>query len=492
MNAKKSRNEFLLFNVIFPVLLTGAGFIWKLLFITHRDISLDEPFTIYHAQQSIWHILSMPAQGEPNPPLFTLLLHFWIKMTGIGPVAVRLLPLLFNSLTVLFLYFSGKQFFGFWAGVLASGMFLFSNFHFFHGLEARTYSLLSLATASSLYFILHLVKEPGSKKLTIALIISNLALVYSHYFGWFVVIMQLAWVFFYIREKNICRNILISFGVTVVAYLPFFLILFRQFLKSSQGTWVEPPKSGGEYFYQLQHFVNHPEVFNAVLWVLASGVVYMIFMKSWKSINKDLLILFFWWFVPFTIMFFVSFEIPVFITRYLLFISVGLYLFVAVAVTQLFNHNTYLVPVAVIILLAMMANRMKILPDEFSYREVTEATSFVRDQKRADDVLIIHPYWADMEFAYYFDHTIFADAENFHEQLSQQQIFPVWGLEHAKSVAGKNTSGRIIYYLNGPRPGEDDGIYKYLKENYTMIDSTGFPQTYTITTFERFKPDVIP
>lgn len=485
MSAQKSRNEFLLFNVIFPVLLTGAGFIWKLLFITHRDIGLDEPFTIFHAQQSIWHILSMPAQGEPNPPLFTLLLHFWIKMTGIGPVAVRLLPLLFNSLTVLFLYFSGKRFFGFWAGVLASGMFLFSSFHFFHGLEVRTYSLLSLATASSLYFILHLLKEPGSRKLTIALIVSNLALVYSHYFGWFVVIMQLAWVLFYIREKNIYRNILISFGVTVIAYLPFFLILFRQFLKSSQGTWVEPPKSGEEYFYQLQHFFNHSEVFNAVLWVLASGVVYMTFMKSWKSINKDLLILFLWWFVPFTMMFFVSFEIPVFISRYLIFISVGLYLFVAVAVTQIFNHNKYLVPVAVIILLAMMANRIRILPDDFSYREVSNSTLFVKQNQQTSDVVILYPYYDELGFSYYYDRSIFEDTKNFQLKLNQKQVFPVWGLEMARSIINKRNSGRIIYYLNGPLPGEDDGIFQYLSEQYRMVDSIFYPQTFTIAIFER-------
>ncbi|KAF0202113.1 MAG: hypothetical protein FD170_2084 [Bacteroidetes bacterium] len=486
MSAQKSRNEFLLFNVIFPLLLTVAGFVWKFFYITYREISLDEPFTIFHAQQSIWHILSMPAQGEPNPPLFMLLLHFWIQLTGTGPVAVRLLPLLFNSLTVLFIYFSGKRFFGFWPGLLASGMFLLSNFHFFHGLEARTYSLLSLATASSLYFLLQLVKEQGSKKHTIPLlIISNIAMVYSHYFGWFVVFMQLACGLFYFREKKVFKNILISFGVTVVAYLPFFFILFRQFLKSSQGTWVEPPKSGAEYLYQLGHFLNHPEVFRAVLWILAAGLVFMVYKKTWKSIDKELFILFIWWFVPFTLMFLISFEMPVFITRYLLFNSVGLYLFVAVAVSQLFNRNKYLIPAAAIILLAMMANRMKILPDEFSYREVTKATSFVGNHKQVNDVLIIHPYWADMEFAYYYDRSIFTDAENFYERLSQQNIYPVWGLEHAKSVTGKNSSGRIIYYLNGPKLDEDDGIYKYLKENYTMIDSTGFPQTYTITTFER-------
>ena len=53
-----------------------------------------------------------------------ILTHFRIKPFGIGTYSVRFLPLLFNAFTVLFIYLAGKRFFGFWAGMIDSGMFV--------------------------------------------------------------------------------------------------------------------------------------------------------------------------------------------------------------------------------------------------------------------------------------------------------------------------------------------------------------------------------
>ncbi|MDY0342400.1 MAG: hypothetical protein RBR28_02435 [Lentimicrobium sp.] len=59
MNLKSSLKETLASNWAIPLLLFSVGFLWKLFFISHRDICLDEPFTIFHAQQSISHILAL-------------------------------------------------------------------------------------------------------------------------------------------------------------------------------------------------------------------------------------------------------------------------------------------------------------------------------------------------------------------------------------------------------------------------------------------------
>ena len=485
MNLKSSLKETLSSNWAIPLLLFSVGFIWKLFFISHRDVCLDEPFTIFHAQQSIGHILALPADGEPNPPLFMLLLHFWIKLFGIGSVAVRILPLFFSSLTVVFIYLTGKRFFSVWGGLIAAGMFLVSNFNFFHGLEVRTYSLLSLATASSLYYYLRVIKEPGNAKMLIALVLSNLVLVYSHYFGWFVVFMQFIAGFLYLRDRRVVKSLLIALGISFLAYLPFFFIFIRQFLKSSQGTWVNPPGSITEYFYQFDLLLNHKEVLRALGWIFAAGVIFMVYKKSWKTLPKELLILFLWWFVPYTIMFLVSFKIPVFITRYLLFNSVGMYLFVAAAIVVLFNRHKVLVPVAGVVVLALIANRMRILPDYFSYREVKNAVRFVQAHHQPENATIIYPYWDNLGFAYYYDRSVFQDVEHFDSRLAEQQIFPVWGLGKVKSIVEETSPQKVIYYLNGPAPGDDDGIYQYLSRHYVVADSVFYPQTFTIFIFNK-------
>ncbi len=63
-------------TILIAISLVLIALISKILFIGARDICLDEPFTIFHAQNNVLDILKLPAQNEPNPPMFMLLLHF--------------------------------------------------------------------------------------------------------------------------------------------------------------------------------------------------------------------------------------------------------------------------------------------------------------------------------------------------------------------------------------------------------------------------------
>ena len=473
---------------IIPALLFLTAIVWKLFFINHRDLCLDEPFTLFHSQKSVADIIKLSVEGEPNPPLFMLLLHFWIKITGIGTVAVRLLPLLLNGLTVFYIYFIGKRFFSIYTGIIASGLFLLSNFHFFHGLEVRTYSLLSLAVAAALYYYLKMLKEPGNWKIILALILSNLALVYSHHFGWFVIFMQFLCGFLYLKDKKAIRSILITIGISALAYIPLFVVLIKQFLRSSRGTWIDAPGSNMEFIYQLYYLLNHRQVFRAVLVIMVAGIIFTIYKKSFKSLPSELLVLFLWWFVPYTIMFAVSFKIPMFITRYLLFNSIGLYLFIAAAIYYLFNRHRIIVPVIGLALLGIMGNWMRILPNSFSYREAKNAISYTKSQQQPDDAIIMYYSWNDMGFAYYYDRTIFQDTKNFTQRLAQNHIFPVQGLEGVIYIVERDEFKRIIYYLDGVREGSDRGILDYLSQKYVLTNSASFPQSIKVAIFEKESP----
>jgi len=471
-------------DALIPIIIFSAGFFWRSFYLSYRDLCLDEPFTLFHAQERISDIIQLSTGGEPNPPLFMLLLHYWIKIGGTDVSFVRLLPLVFSNLTAVFLYLTGKRFYSPVSGILASFLFLFSNFHFFHSIEIRTYSLLSFAAATTLYYFLRLVKEPDRKWIRVMLIFSNLVLVYSHYFGWILVMMQVLSLIFYLKDKAVLKSIFVTFFFTILAYIPFIIVLIRQFLKSSQGTWVEPPGSVNEYFYQLRILLNHREVFNVVVWIIIIGAIYAIYRKNREAISKDLLILFLWWFVPFTFMFVISYRIPVFMTRYLLFNSIGLYLFIAASVNVLFNRHRIIEPVLGLIILLMMVNRMRILPDDFSYREVKNATTYVKKNMHYGDIVLLYPYWSDNEFSYYFERAIFSDPANLTKKLGLRKVFPVWSKNMAESIVNNHVNKRVIYYSNGPTPVDDDGIFRFLSEKFTLIDSTFYPQSISIAIFE--------
>ena len=246
-------------NVYLPIILFLIAFLWKFYYIDTRDICLDEPFTIFHAQHSLWDIIKLPANNEPNPPLFMVLLHFWIKLFGIEAGSVRILPLIFNALTAVFIYLIGKKFYSLPTALLASGIFILSTYHFYFALETRAYSLLSLATAASLYYFQSLIAKPESIRYLIALVVWNFILVYSHYFGWFVVFVQFIAGLLYLKERLVFRKVFIAIIATALLFTPMAVVFIKQFFKSSQGTWVLPP-SRFEYVHQLYWFFNTKKI----------------------------------------------------------------------------------------------------------------------------------------------------------------------------------------------------------------------------------------
>src|ERR1700739_1627735 len=100
----KSNSKNILFY--FPLLLFALNVVLKVLYLTTAAIGHDEPFSIYHAQFNIEDILHQIKKGVygNNPPLFEIILHYWIKLFGISPTSLRALPALFACLSPVALY----------------------------------------------------------------------------------------------------------------------------------------------------------------------------------------------------------------------------------------------------------------------------------------------------------------------------------------------------------------------------------------------------
>jgi mannosyltransferase len=462
-----------------PITLFLVAFLTKFFFINTRDICLDEPFTIYHAQFPVLDILRLPAQNEPNPPLFMLLLHFWIKLFGIDPISVRTLPLLFNSITVVFIYAIGKRFFNLWTGLLASCIFILSTYHFYFGLETRTYSLLSMGSAIALFNFLSLLQVPN-KKTIIYLILVNSILIYSHYFGFFILLIQFISAFFYLNNKKMISSIFIVLLGTGIAFIPMISIVVNQFFHSSKGTWVQPP-TNADYYIQLWMFLNSKEIFMYTLSTLFIGIILAFFTKKIKfySLNLNFLIILLWWIVPYTIMFFVSFKMPIFINRYILFNTIGLYLFIAVFITLLFEQKwSYLIGG---LLLIYLFKYLEINSKEFYYREINNVVTKVKDNSTKNNFILLYPQWAHLGFMYYFDRNTFQNYEKYDSLITLKNVYPVWNLDEVKEKISRFKNQKIIYVQDGELG--DYEIYQYLDSNFTVKDSVFYPQCFQFAVF---------
>lgn len=174
----------------------GLNLLVKGLFITSNSIAGDEPFSIYHAQMDVPSIIQQLTSGN-NPPLYEIMLHFWIELFGISALAARLPSLIFSTLTVLFIYKLGRSFFYRRVAVTAALLFVFSDYHVLFAHEARAYALLGLLSVVSMYYYLKIVVHENFRfTFIISFVVASVILIYTHYFGLFVLWVQFVFLLF--------------------------------------------------------------------------------------------------------------------------------------------------------------------------------------------------------------------------------------------------------------------------------------------------------
>jgi uncharacterized membrane protein len=187
----------------------------------------DEYLSLYVAGQSPSDIIfNHQRQTNPNtiPPLYVLLMHYWLKIVGEGrEFAQRSLSAVFGILSVYFLYRISRLVFDIPTGLAAAlfGALSFSWFSVFR--QNRCYSLFVLLTLISFYIFFYFVKNRNSKYPLLFLIITNTLLLYTHYFAFLIILLQIFFgVLEYRKDKKGLMNILLMCLILNTAYLPWY------------------------------------------------------------------------------------------------------------------------------------------------------------------------------------------------------------------------------------------------------------------------------
>ena len=123
----------------------------RLIRILYQPLWWDEGWSLYFATTGIGNMLELTAV-DIHPPLYYLLLHFWIRLFGPGVVSVRLLSVLIGTATVPLLYAAGRRLSGHRGGLLAAFLLAISPFHVYYSQEVRMYGLVTLLGLAALIF----------------------------------------------------------------------------------------------------------------------------------------------------------------------------------------------------------------------------------------------------------------------------------------------------------------------------------------------------
>jgi hypothetical protein len=139
-----------------------VGGLLRVFALGSKGMWLDETFSVWMANHSVPEMLQWMVKIDQHPPLYYLLLHYWIARNGDTPYDVRMLSALIGAATIPVIYLIGKRLSGVVMGLMAAILMSLSLFNIYYAQEARMYTLLMFNAALAIYALVRLLTDSRS------------------------------------------------------------------------------------------------------------------------------------------------------------------------------------------------------------------------------------------------------------------------------------------------------------------------------------------
>jgi mannosyltransferase len=235
MDSMKKRVQGLLF---IAVLALGAGLrfhaldrqsLWDDEMSTRKDISI--PAT---------QLLNRFETYEMHPPLYFVQLKIWQRLTGTSLTAQRANSALWGTFSLLLIFLVARRYYDAEAGLTAMALLALSPYHLAYSQELRPYAMAITLGLLGFLVLFTCLREDRSWRLLGLIFILEL---YTHYWGSFVMLAQLAVGYQLARRTEERRqNLLKTSAAASLVFALWLPVLFKQMqvMKGWLAFWVPP------------------------------------------------------------------------------------------------------------------------------------------------------------------------------------------------------------------------------------------------------------
>jgi mannosyltransferase len=402
---------------IFVVVL---GFAMRAVWLTSKALWFDETVSVLIARYAPGDLFATVAANEPHPPLYYLLLHVWIGIFGDGEAAVRIPSVLIGGVVVALTWFFGRRLIGAGPALFGALLVAVAPSQIAASQEARMYGLLTATALASWWALWSSMAEPRPRT-WVGYTLAVAAMVYTHYYGFFVLGAQAAFVLWRRTPTAVWRRWLGSLagaGALLAIWAP---ALIRQLTSGRAWPSFRVPLGSAllvDTFAAmtvgqpiLQHWGPQLTVIatGGFVWLAIAafvGALYAIVVAARKRpvVEADgLRLLLCAAVVPPTLAFLISFGLNVYAPRYLLFIVPPIALLMAAGVARADFARGVGFVIACLVLAANLAGtvgfyrqpRLDVFDWRYVARELAAAT-------RADDAIVFLPGLSRIPIDYYF------------------------------------------------------------------------------------------
>jgi mannosyltransferase len=214
-----------------------------------ESLWLDEAESIKESSLSVQGI----ADHSNQPPFYFLLLRGWIHLFGTSEAAIRSLSAIFGVLAVWLIFLVGKALFNPRVGLTGAFLAAFAYFPIYHSQDARAYSLLLFLSLLSYWLFIKIIKT-GKKWYYPAYLFAGLLLVYTHFYGLFIIFSQVVFFLIFFKQFKTQRWKFITTIAALVLVLIPSIWLLRDRISSIAGNGFWLPRPG--FSHIRDNFVN--------------------------------------------------------------------------------------------------------------------------------------------------------------------------------------------------------------------------------------------
>lgn len=389
--------------------------------------------------QSLWYDEAVSAQvaalpvpdlvrwtaDDIQPPLYYLLLHGWQFLAGRSEWALRFPSAWWGTLVVALGYLLGNRLFrSTWAGLLTASLLTFSPWLVYYSQEARMYTQLVALGMGLVYSVARGARHPEHSEpwlLGVAVLLI-LALLYTHYFGLFLVIALALWHLGTGWRRRQLRRVLRHWaatgGLTAIGYAPWVPFLWQRF-RVDTSYWTGTLKLEEAFRHWVIHLtLGAPETTlerDAVRLIpLFAGVTAAaVLVLLWRAHTRpSLTLLLVWLLLPTLFILALAYRNPKFNPRYLIitYPAWTLTLAGALAFPSPLSHNRHLAeprrflllaPFPLLLLLFLRADYRWFTDPAFTKPDFRGAITYVRQQRQPGEPVFLVSGHMSPVFDYY-------------------------------------------------------------------------------------------
>jgi uncharacterized membrane protein len=261
--------------------------------LTDSCLWFDEIFGVHAAELDWANLIWFVAQDLIHPPLFYVLLKIWIAVFGESLFWLRLFPVFFSTLAVVpFILFCRQLKLSFPTVAVALTFFAANGSLIKYSQEVRMYSLLLCFGLLSLWLFARFL---NSGKGFFLLTVANIALVYSHYFGWLIIASEILAVAILARER--LKQIVLMSMTVALSFAPWVYSIWQAAqINSNVGQnigWMTKPNFTSvfrfvfdlfEPIYFEQSNADSPAIFLTTAPIIAVAfIAFGFYFADWKD-----------------------------------------------------------------------------------------------------------------------------------------------------------------------------------------------------------------